>query len=162
MSVGFISLLQQPTLQQLGTVPADAGRCLKPVFLLAAPQKGSEKSLLCATWFCHPWDLRKSSMVSKLLPALCLKAQEKTLEQVERLQAGLRSSSQHEVGTQRPPAGTGDTSCLRKWESSTALSCLSPVCNFPLEKVWKTTVFPCLGETLISLSALQLTTTKKK
>lgn len=85
MSVGFISLLQQPTLQQLGTAPEDAGRCLKPAFLppFCSPVRLWGKPAVCSLFLSPTGPGSKSSMGSELLPALCLKAQEKSLEQVE-------------------------------------------------------------------------------
>lgn len=77
MSVGFISLLHQLTLLQLGTVPEHPGGCLKPTFLLPSlsPDKHRESSVICSLSPPSMWPDSRSDMVSKLLPALCPKAQ---------------------------------------------------------------------------------------
>lgn len=81
MSVGFISLLHQPALQQVGTIPEDAGRCFKPVFLppslsLDRHWENPVTHLSCAVFSHRQYDLTANPIwLSKLPPALSSKAQ---------------------------------------------------------------------------------------
>lgn len=129
LSVGFISLLHQPTLQQLGTVPEDAGRCLKPVFLppSLSPDRHWENPIICSLFLSSMWPDSKSNMVSKLLPAPCPKAQQGSGADRGALRRWLQPHSSELPGPGMKGVHKGnqqaEVCCQRTW-SSTARSCL--------------------------------------
>lgn len=140
MSVGFISLPQQPTLEQLRTGPEDEGGCFKWVFLPPSPSPNRhwENPIMHSVFQSPVWPDSKSSTVSTLLPAPCPKVRQGFgMDQGARRCAQLRTSELPVSGMRRVHEGNhvAEVCCQRMCKGCAAWSCLSPVGTFPLANV---------------------------
>lgn len=137
MSVGFLSLLQQPTLQQLRSGPEDEGGCFKRVFLPPSPSPNRhwENPITCNVFQSAVWPDSKSSTVSTLLPAPRPKARQGFgVDGGAQRCLQLHTSELAVSGMRRAPEGNhvAEVCCQRTCKGCAARSCSSPVCSFPL------------------------------